>query len=307
MLNKIRSIFNPVKTEKNLNAGIARFYDEFTAMWMDFVGEHIHLGYYPTPDSKIHINAAQIDLIDRSLAWAYGDQLEKEMGNVKSLIDVGCGVGGSSRHIVKKYGKSSNLNGVGITLSPYQIKVANELTKVANLSTVLTYKVEDAMNTSFPDNKFDLVWSMESAEHMPDKFKFMNELVRLTAPGGRILVVTWCHREFAIGENSLKLEELKLLEEIEAAHYLPKFVPGSDHVRNAKSLGLEDVRQVDWTKFVAPFFPALLSIVFQPRNLLRMMLTSTIVLKAAYAGLALKKGYATGLCTLVLITGKKPK
>ena len=56
---------------------------------------------------------------------------------------------------------------------------------------------------------------MESAEHMPDKVKFMNELYRLTAPGGRILIVTWCHRELEIGENSLKLEELQLLEKIE--------------------------------------------------------------------------------------------
>ena len=95
-------------------------------------------------------------MIDRSLAWAYGDQFEIELGKMKSFVDVGCGVGGSSRHIVKKYGKSSNLNGVGISLSDYQIQKAIELTKVANLSTVLTYKLEDALNTSFPDNGFDL-------------------------------------------------------------------------------------------------------------------------------------------------------
>ena len=33
------------------------------------------------------------DMIDRSLAWAYGDQAEIELGNMKSFIDVGCGVG----------------------------------------------------------------------------------------------------------------------------------------------------------------------------------------------------------------------
>jgi tocopherol O-methyltransferase len=35
---------------------------------------------------------------------------------------------------------------------------------------------------------------MESGEHMPDKAKFVGELCRVTAPGGRIIVVTWCHR-----------------------------------------------------------------------------------------------------------------
>jgi len=34
---------------------------------------------------------------------------------------------------------------------------------------------------------------------MPDKKQFMRELFRLTAPGGRILIVTWCHRELQPG------------------------------------------------------------------------------------------------------------
>ena len=39
--------------------------------------------------------------------------------------------------------------------------------------------------------EFDLAWSMESGEHMPDKRRFVNELVRVTAPGGRVIIVTW--------------------------------------------------------------------------------------------------------------------
>jgi hypothetical protein len=30
-------------------------------------------------------------------------------------------------------------------------------------------QVADALDQPFPDNAFDLVWSMESGEHMPDK------------------------------------------------------------------------------------------------------------------------------------------
>lgn len=39
--------------------------------------------------------------------------------------------------------------------------------------------------------EFDLAWSMESGEHMPDKRRFVNELVRVTGPGGRVIIVTW--------------------------------------------------------------------------------------------------------------------
>jgi len=59
-----------------------------------------------------------------------------------------------------------------------------------------------------------LVWSMESGEHMPDKRQFMNQLYRIAAPGGRVLVVTWCHRELKPGEVALSAAEQKLLGKI---------------------------------------------------------------------------------------------
>ena len=49
---------------------------------------------------------------------------------------------------------------------------------------------------------------------MPDKKKFMNELVRVTAPGGRIMLITWCHRELLQGETELKPNEKRLLQKI---------------------------------------------------------------------------------------------
>ena len=49
---------------------------------------------------------------------------------------------------------------------------------------------------------------------MPDKNQFMNELFRITAPGGRVLVVTWCHRELKEGETTLTPQELGLLDRI---------------------------------------------------------------------------------------------
>ncbi len=62
---------------------------------------------------------------------------------------------------------------------------------------------------------------MSGGEHMPDKQQFVEELFRVTAPGGRIIVVTWCHRELTEGEMSLSAAELSLLDNINAAFYLP--------------------------------------------------------------------------------------
>lgn len=56
-------------------------------------------------------------------------------------------------------------------------------------------QVADALQQPFQDGEFDLVWSLESGEHMPDKRRFVGELARVCAPGGRIIIVTWCHRQ----------------------------------------------------------------------------------------------------------------
>ena len=53
-----------------------------------------------------------------------------------------------------------------------------------------------------------------STYSMPDKAKFVKELVRVTAPGGRIIVVTWCHRELGEGQTGLAQWEKGLLQKI---------------------------------------------------------------------------------------------
>ena len=51
---------------------------------------------------------------------------------------------------------SSNIFSVFINLPPFAQVV---------------FQVADALNQPFPDGHFDLVWAMESGEHMPDKEK----------------------------------------------------------------------------------------------------------------------------------------
>ena len=182
----------------------------------------MHHGYYIPADRTDH-QQAQVDLIDEVLKW--GDVTE-----ATNVVDVGCGIGGSSRHIAKKYNCKAN----GITLSPYQSSRGNELAKEQGLSDTVSFQVADALEMPFSDNSFDLVWSLESGEHMPDKKKFTDELFRVAVPGGRILLVTWCHRDLGEGETSLTKKEDKLLARINRAYYLPKWCSVQDYVDLSK-------------------------------------------------------------------------
>lgn len=56
----------------------------------------------------------------------------------KKAVDVGCGIGGSSRHIVRKY---DGCTAQGITLSPYQANRGNELAKEQGLENRASFQV----------------------------------------------------------------------------------------------------------------------------------------------------------------------
>lgn len=71
---------------------------------------------------------------------------------------------------------------------------ASALAAQQGLADRVSFQVADALQQPFADASFDLVWSLESGEHMPDKERFVSELARVCTPGGRIIIVTWCHR-----------------------------------------------------------------------------------------------------------------
>ena len=198
----VDSVTNKERSREDLKIGIAGFYDRSSQLWENVWGEHMHHGYYQPADRTDH-QQAQIDMIDEILKWAGATKATK-------MVDVGCGIGGSSRHISRKFGCTAQ----GVTLSPYQANRGNELAQQQGLADKCSFQVADALDMPFSDNSFDLVWSLESGEHMPDKEKFVNELFRVAQPGGRIIIVTWTHRDLKEGETSLTKKEEKLLAAI---------------------------------------------------------------------------------------------
>jgi len=60
------------KEDKQLQKGIAEFYDESSSLWENIWGDHMHHGFYD-PDSTVSVSdhrAAQIRMIEESLRFA---------------------------------------------------------------------------------------------------------------------------------------------------------------------------------------------------------------------------------------------
>ena len=57
------------------------------------------------------------------------------------MVDVGCGIGGSSRYIARKWGAKAQ----GITLSPRQAARANELSAKAGMADQCSFQVRQGV------------------------------------------------------------------------------------------------------------------------------------------------------------------
>ncbi|EIE22719.1 S-adenosyl-L-methionine-dependent methyltransferase [Coccomyxa subellipsoidea C-169] len=261
-------------------------------MW----GEHMHHGYYPQGGPKKSNQEAQIDMIEEVLSWAGVTEASK-------MVDVGCGIGGSSRHIARKFGCSAK----GITLSPVQAGRANALAEQQGLADRVSFQVADALQQPFPDASFDLIWSLESGEHMPDKERFVGELARVCAPGGHIIIVTWCHRNLEEGETGLKPNEKSLLDLICKAYYLPQWCSLNDYRRIFEAQGLQDIKTADWSEEVAPFWGAVIRSALSTDGFTGLFKAGWSTIKGALVMPLMARGFSIGLVKFNLITARKAK
>lgn len=286
-----------------LQKGIAELYDESSGMWEDIWGDHMHHGYYDSnsTSSISDHRTAQIRMIEEALRFAgvSDDPLEKP----KNIVDVGCGIGGSSRYLARKYGAKCR----GITLSPVQAQRAQALAAAQGLADNVSFQVADALEQPFPDGEFDLVWSMESGEHMPDKTKFVSELARVAAPGATVIIVTWCHRDLLPSEESLKPEETALLKKICDAYYLPTWCSTADYVKLLQSLSLQDIKAADWSEHVAPFWPAVIRSALTWKGITSLLRSGWKSIKGALAMPLMVEGYKKDLIKFAIITCRKPE
>jgi tocopherol O-methyltransferase len=276
---------------------IGEFYDTSSALWEKIWGEHMHHGYYGRSGKyKIERRQAQIELIEELLSWA-GITAKSRIQNI---LDLGCGIGGSSLYLADKFAADVT----GITLSQMQVLRARERAINVGLEEKVHFQLANALSLPFADNSFDLIWSLESGEHMPDKAQFLAECYRVLQPKGKLILATWCHRETSM-MGSLTASESRHLKEIYRVYCLPYVIALSEYKTIAEQCGFRELNTDDWSTSVAPFWDVVIDSAFSLEAATELVKAGWKVVESALSLNLMREGYNQGLICYGLLSGIK--
>jgi ubiquinone/menaquinone biosynthesis C-methylase UbiE len=131
-----------------------------------------------------------------------GEALVQRLGISKGLkvLDLGCGDGTTALP-----GAKLGADVLGVDVARNLVEAGNRRAKQHGL-TNLKFQEGDASNLEqVPDKSFDLVVSIFGAMFAPKPFDVAKEMVRVTRPGGRILMGNWIPNDPTLVAQILKI------------------------------------------------------------------------------------------------------
>ena len=197
----------------NDTARIQEHYDLASHHYQELWGKHIHHGYWISgKESKEEAAQNLIELLIRKSGLKHGS----------SVLDIGCGIGGTSIFLAKEYGCKVT----GISISPVQVEMAREGAK--NLANPPQFLVDDANDISV-QGTFDVLWSVEMIAHLRDRDNLFRRAAALLKPGGKMCITDWWQDE-DLTEKEIK----KYIEPIEKGMLvsLPTISEYMTHINN---------------------------------------------------------------------------
>jgi sterol 24-C-methyltransferase len=104
------------------------------------------------------------------------------------VLDVGCGIGGPMRNIVRFSGAEVT----GITITPEQVARAEAYNREAGLEDRCHLICGDWKEIPREDSTFDGAFAVEATMHEPDRRRVFSEVRRVLRPGALFAGYEWC-------------------------------------------------------------------------------------------------------------------
>ena len=105
----------------------------------------------------------------------------------KSVLDIGCGLGGLDEVLAGEFGARVT----GIDVAKLIAKLGRERVAASKLSDRIEIRLVEPGPLPFPDASFDVVFGKDAWLHIPDKAAFFAEVFRVLKPGGIVTCGDW--------------------------------------------------------------------------------------------------------------------
>jgi tocopherol O-methyltransferase len=209
---------------------IRSHYDVATPFYLLFWGRHIHHGLWEGSESSWQAQQQLTEVLAREAGIHSGQR----------VLDVGCGMGGSSIFLAKERGCRVD----GVTLSRVQRAWASAAAIRQGVGSRTKFHCADAESIRFDPKTFDVVWSVECTEHLFDKPAFFQRVGQWVRPGGRVAICAWQSGE------GLNAEQEKLTSKVCDAFLCPSMGDRADYEKWFTEAGLKVDHYYDWTSRV---------------------------------------------------------
>jgi SAM-dependent methyltransferase len=143
--------------------------------------------------------------------WWNLDHLEliaarRALADVKTVLDVGAGVGHWGQLLLRVLGPDASV--VGIEREPEWVQKASRRAEQLGLADRCSYRQGAAQSLPFDDATFDLVTCQTVLIHVPDPLAVVREMLRVTRPGGQVIVAEPNNRASLLVASSTTVGEL---------------------------------------------------------------------------------------------------
>jgi len=229
-----------IETTSVAQRSIRSHYDLATPFYRLLWGPHIHHGLWSEEDAARRVPHVSPRAAQEQLTDTLAELAEIERG--QRVLDVGCGMGGSSIRLARHYG----CRVTGVTLSGVQRRWAAASAMLQGVGNAVAFQRADAETVSFDDAAFDVVWSIECTEHFFDKAAFFRRVGRWVKPGGRVAICAW----LAARDAELPAKRLQV-EAVCDAFLCPSLGSFDDFRRWMTDAGLVVEVAHDWTSRVS--------------------------------------------------------
>ena len=149
--------------------------------------------------------AAQYAKKHQKMASKFGERLEKKLEKIGfrqgTILDVGCGFGGTLLELAPKY---PHADLIGIDLADPLLTLGEKKARQMNVHERVVFKKDDVHELPCEDHSIDVIFNLNMVHLVYDPLKMLNEIHRVLKSGGHYFISDLRRSWLGVFEREIK-------------------------------------------------------------------------------------------------------